>query len=207
MISAETIAFTGVAAGLVAAPGVDFAAVARNAIADRRAGVCTGLGIAAGTLVHTCVAVAGVAAILAAHRSLFDALRIAGGVFLVYLGVRSLAALWRGRHDPARETVPGVRSPAAAFRQGFLVNLSNPKAPVLFLSLLPQFIPPGANPLTRSLLLSLIVVACALAWFPVIALAVHSAGALLGGQRVQRALTLATALLLTGLGLRMALLL
>ena len=54
---------------------------------------------------------AGVAAILAAHRSLFDALQIAGGVFLVYLGVRSLVALWRGRHDPARETVPAACDP------------------------------------------------------------------------------------------------
>ncbi len=205
MIPAETIAFTGVAAGLVAAPGVDFAAVARNAIADRRAGVCTGLGVAAGAVVHTGIAVAGVAAVLAAHRSLFAALQVAGGVFLLYLGVRSMVELWRGRHDTERAVAPGVRSPAAAFRQGFWVNLSNPKAPVLFLSLLPQFIPSGADPLTQSLVLSLIVVACALVWFPAIALAVHSAGALLGGRRVQRVLSLATALLLTVLGLRMAL--
>lgn len=203
MTGSATLAFTGVAAGLVVAPGVDFAAVARNAVADRRAGVCTGLGIATGALVHTAVAVAGVATILAAHPPLFNALRIAGGVYLVYLGVRSLAAL---RHGPvSRPDDTPVISPAGAYRQGFVVNTSNPKAPVLFLSLLPQFIPPGANPLTTSLLLSLIVVGCALVWFPVVAVAIHSIGALLGGHRVQWFLTLGTALLLTGLGVRMVL--
>jgi threonine/homoserine/homoserine lactone efflux protein len=207
VIPPETLAFTGVAAGLIAAPGVDFAAVARNAIADRWAGVCTGLGVATGALVHTTAAVAGVATILLTHRSLFEALRIAGGVYLLYLGVRSLVALWRARGEdgPDRGTGAAARSPAAAFRQGFLVNVSNPKAPVLFLSLLPQFIPPGADPLTRSLVLSLIVVACALLWFPSVALVIHSIGALLGGGRVQRVLTLTTSLLLLGLGLRMLL--
>lgn len=203
MISPETLAFTGVAAGLIVAPGVDFAAVARNAVADRWAGVCTGLGVATGSLVHTTAAVAGVATILITHRSLFTALQIAGGVYLVYLGARSLVTVWRDRR-PAGEPC-AARSPAMAFRQGFVVNVSNPKAPVLFLSLLPQFIPPGADPLTGSLVLSLIVVACALVWFPFVALVVHSIGALLGGDRVRRALTLATSLLLLVLGLRMLL--
>jgi threonine/homoserine/homoserine lactone efflux protein len=197
VIAGETLAFTGVAAGLVAAPGVDFAAVARTAIADRRAGVLTGLGVATGALVHTAAAVTGVAVLLAAHRGLFAALQVAGGVYLIYLGVRSLA------HARAA-TASGARAPAAPFRQGFLVNVSNPKAPVLFLSLLPQFIPPGADPLTTSLTLSLIVVGCALVWFPAVALAVHSLGALLGGPGVRRVLTAVTGLLMIGLGLRMA---
>ena len=230
MIPSQTLAFTGVAAGLIVAPGVDFAAVARNAILDRWAGVCTGLGVAAGSLVHTTAAVAGVATVLVAHRSLFAALQVAGGVYLLYLGARSLIALWRergadpapgeaadaaadsagtgnsaGTGDSAGTAGTAARSPLRAFRQGFTVNVTNPKAPVLFLSLLPQFVPPGADPLTGSLVLSLIVVACALVWFPVVALVVHSAAALLGGVRVRRALALATSLLLIALGLRMLL--
>jgi threonine/homoserine/homoserine lactone efflux protein len=202
VIPSQTLAFTGVAAGLIVAPGVDFAAVARNAIVDRWAGVCTGLGVAAGSLVHTTAAVAGVATVLVAHRSLFAALQVAGGVYLLYLGVRSLIALRRERGTTRAETA-AARGPLRAFRQGFTVNVTNPKAPVLFLSLLPQFVPPGADPLTGSLVLSLIVVACALLWFPLIALVVHSIGALLGGVRVRRALAVTTSLLLIALGLRM----
>jgi threonine/homoserine/homoserine lactone efflux protein len=195
----SAVAFTAVAAGLIVAPGADFAAVAGNAITDRRAGVCAGLGVATGCLVHTALAVAGVAAILAADRRLFLALRVVGGLYLIYLGLRSLRESRRAAQEPP------ARSPRAAFRQGFLVNVSNPKAPVLFLSLLPQFIPEGADPLSWSLLLSLIVVGCALLWFPTVALAVHSVGALLGGRRARRLLTLVTALLLLGLGVRMVL--
>lgn len=202
MIAREALAFTAVAAGLIVAPGVDFAAVARNALADRRSGVCTGLGVAAGSLVHTTAAVVGVAAVLIAHPSLFSALRVAGAVYLLYLGVRSLVGLWRAEPSPVRAAAV-VGTPGRAFRQGFTVNVTNPKAPVLFLSLLPQFVPPGADPLTWSLLLSLIVVACALVWFPTAAVLVHWAGSLLGGTRVRRALTLATSLLLLALGLRM----
>lgn len=54
---------------------------------------------------------------------------------------------------------------------------------MLFLSLLPQFVPAGAAPLTWSLLLSLIVVGCALLWFPLIAVVVHSAGTRFGESR------------------------
>lgn len=61
MIPGEILAFTGVAAGPIMAPGVDFAAVAGNAISDRWAGVCTGLGVTAGCLTHTTAEVAGVA--------------------------------------------------------------------------------------------------------------------------------------------------
>jgi threonine/homoserine/homoserine lactone efflux protein len=205
MIPPETLAFTGVAAGLIVAPGVDFAAVARNALADRWAGVCTGLGVAAGSLVHTTAAVAGVAALLVAHRSLFTVLRVAGGSYLLYLGVRSLVTLRRASPAGQVAAVAEAVAPVRAFRQGFTVNVTNPKAPVLFLSLLPQFIPAGADPLTASLVLSLIVVGCALLWFPAVAVLVHSAGALLGGGRVRRVLAFATSLLLLALGVRMLL--
>lgn len=94
----------------------------------------------------------------------------------------------------------------AAFRQGFLANVSNPKAPLLFLSLLPQFIPPGSDPVTMSLVLSLIAVAWALLWFPALALVVHSAGAVLRDGRLRRPLAFAISVLMVGLGLRTLLL-
>ncbi|HEX4818105.1 MAG TPA: LysE family translocator [Nonomuraea sp.] len=206
MIPGEILAFTGVAAGLIMAPGVDFAAVAGNAITDRWAGVFTGLGVAAGCLTHTTAAVAGVATILAARPSLLTVLQVAGGVYLLYVGVRALVGLLRSRDQPARQAVPAARTPAAAFRQGFLVNVSNPKAPLLFLTLLPQFIPAGSEPVTTSLVLSLIVVIWALLWFPTVALVVHAAGAVLGGGRLRRPLTFAMSVLMVGLGLRMLLL-
>ncbi|WP_028476988.1 LysE family translocator [Nocardia sp. CNY236] len=203
----ETIAFTGVAAGLVAAPGVDFAAVVRNAAFSRRDGVYTGIGVVTGLLVHTMAAVVGVAAVLAAHDSLFVALQVAGGAYLVYLAVKAFGDLARSRQESAAGTTAGLGLPAAgalaSYRQGFLVNVLNPKAPVLFLSLLPQFIPAGVDPVRQSALLSGIVIACAAVWFPNLAVVAYTISSKLGAARVQRVLGLATAVLFLALGIRM----
>ena len=85
-MDAQLVAFTGVAAGMVAMPGADFAVVVRNALVSRRAGVACAIGVAGGLLVHTALAVAGVAAVLAAVPTLFRALQAAGGAYVLYLG-------------------------------------------------------------------------------------------------------------------------
>ncbi|MEJ8652116.1 LysE family translocator [Streptomyces sp. MS1.AVA.3] len=208
----QLIAFTGVAAGMVAMPGADFAVVVRNALDSRRAGVATAVGVAGGLLVHTALAVAGLAAVLVAVPTLFGAVQLLGGGYLLYLGVRALAAAFRRPAattdrpaDPAAAPADGPR-PAAllgttqSLRQGFLTNALNPKAPVLFLSLLPQFVPAGQPALPRTLLLATMVVAMALVWFPAVALLVDRLGSWLRRPRVARALEATTGALLTALG-------
>lgn len=226
------ITFTTVAAGMVTMPGADFAVVVRNALDSRRAGVATALGVAGGLLVHTALAVAGLAAVLVALPALFGTVQLLGGAYLLYLGVRALIAVRRrpvavtaagpgGRDETpgGEKAAPGAAHAAAAdpaagptagpaaplrtvlgLRQGFLTNALNPKAPVLFLSLLPQFVPAGEPPLPRTLLLATIVVALALVWFPAVALLVDRLGGWLRRPRVARALEATTGALLTALG-------
>ncbi|MFI7102184.1 LysE family translocator [Streptomyces sp. NPDC050161] len=209
------ITFTGVAAGMVAMPGADFAVVVRNALGSRRAGVACAVGVAGGLLVHTALAVAGLAAVLVAVPVLFGAVQVLGGAYLLYLGGRALLAVVRGPADAAptadEDVVARTGDEAAAqqeartgvgqsLRQGFLTNALNPKAPVLFLSLLPQFVPEGQPALPRTLLLAMIVVAMALVWFPAVALLVDRLGNWLRRPRVTRALEATTGALLTTLG-------
>ncbi|WP_329143176.1 LysE family transporter [Streptomyces sp. NBC_01456] len=209
----QLMAFTGVAAGMVTMPGADFAVVVRNALDSRRAGVATAVGVAGGLLVHTAVAVAGLAAVLVAVPALFGAVQLLGGGYLLYLGARALTAALRrpaATTDPTAapaEGAPGDDSHPAAplgtarsLRQGFLANALNPKAPVLFLSLLPQFVPAGQPALPRTLLLATLVVAMALVWFPAVALLVDRLGTWLRRPRVARALEATTGALLTALG-------
>lgn len=230
----QLIAFTGVAAGMVAMPGADFAVVVRNALDSRRAGVAAAVGVAGGLLVHTALAVAGLAAVLVAVPALFGAVQLLGGCYLLYLGARALTTAFRrpaattdgttrttrtdgsprmdrtDRTDSAPRTAAGTRpdsrSPATllgtaqSLRQGFLTNALNPKAPVLFLSLLPQFVPAGAPALPRTLLLATMVVAMALVWFPAVALLVDRLGVWLRRPMVARALEATTGALLTALG-------
>ncbi len=107
---------------------------------------------------------------------------------------------------PAAEPAPAAEAQSAGerwrsgFTQGFLTNVLNPKAPVLFLALLPQFVPDGQPVLPRTALLAGLVVLLALLWFPAVALLVDRLGGLLRRPRVVRVLDGLTGLLLTGLG-------
>jgi threonine/homoserine/homoserine lactone efflux protein len=192
----QIVAFTGVAAGMVAMPGADFTVVVRNALVSRRAGLACALGVAGGLLLHTALAVAGVAAVLTAVPALFRALQLLGGGYVVYLGVRTLLELREARTESVVEGDAGARP----LRQGFVTNALNPKAPITFLSLLPQFVPAGSSALPRTLSLALIVVVLALVWFPVVALLVDRLGRWLRRPRAARAVGAVTGSALTALG-------
>ncbi|MFE6701349.1 LysE family translocator [Streptomyces sp. NPDC057718] len=218
-MDAQLIAFTGVAAGMVALPGADFTVVVRNALASRTAGLASAVGVAGGLLVHTALAVAGLAAVLVTMPVLFRTVQLLGGAYVLYLGLSALNAIRRRPApdssgepsgtpgDPPSgtpESAPGRPVPGdfgRALRQGFLTNALNPKAPVLFLSLLPQFVPHGQPPLPRTLLLAALVVVLALIWFPAVALLVDRLGRWLRRPRTARAIEGGSGVALTGLGL------
>ncbi|MEV1021949.1 LysE family translocator [Streptomyces sp. NPDC050264] len=192
-MDAQLVAFTGVAAGMVALPGADFTVVVRNSMISRRAGVACALGVAGGLLVHTALAVAGLAAVLTAVPALFGALRLAGGAYVLYLGARTLQSALRPLAERADDGAGPERGPAGgALRQGFLTNTLNPKAPITFLSVLPQFVPAGSPALPRTAVLSAIVVALALLWFPAVALLVDRLGRWLRRPRTARAVEAVT---------------
>ncbi|MEV5580364.1 LysE family translocator [Streptomyces parvus] len=209
-MDAQLIAFTGVAAGMVALPGADFTVVVRNALASRTAGLASAVGVAGGLLVHTALAVAGLAAVLVTMPVLFRTVQLLGGAYVLYLGLSALYAMRRRARDgsgppsgaPEGEPErPAPREFGRALRQGFLTNALNPKAPVLFLSLLPQFVPDGQPPLPRTLLLAALVVVLALIWFPAVALLVDRLGRWLRRPRTARAIEGGSGVALTGLGL------
>ncbi|WP_408992290.1 LysE family translocator [Streptomyces sp. 1268] len=209
-MDAQLIAFTGVAAGMVALPGADFTVVVRNALASRTAGLASAVGVAGGLLVHTALAVAGLAAVLVTMPVLFRTVQLLGGAYVLYLGLSALYAMRRraqggsGPPSGAPEGEPERPAPrefGRALRQGFLTNALNPKAPVLFLSLLPQFVPDGHPPLPRTLLLAALVVVLALIWFPAVALLVDRLGRWLRRPRTARAIEGGSGVVLTGLGL------
>ncbi|MFF0289917.1 LysE family translocator [Streptomyces sp. NPDC005262] len=208
-MDAQLIAFVGVAAGMVALPGADFTVVVRNALASRAAGVATALGVAGGLLVHTALAVAGLAAVLVTVPALFRTVQFLGGAYVLHLGISALHAARRrttdGGSDPGpdagRVGGPSVTGYGRALRQGFLTNALNPKAPVLFLSLLPQFVPDGQPPVSRTLLLATVVVLLALIWFPAVALLVDRLGRWLRRPRAARAIEGGSGAALTALGL------
>ncbi|GAA3029326.1 LysE family translocator [Streptomyces glomeratus] len=206
----QLIAFTGVAAGMVAMPGADFAVVVRNALISRRAGVACALGIAGGLLIHTTLAVAGVATVLVTVPALFRGLQLLGGAYVLYLGARTLRGLRRAKAPAVVEAAghgdrPGAQDAGRPLRQGFVTNALNPKASLTFLSLLPQFVPAGSPAMPRTLVLALIVLAVSVVWFPTVALLVDRLGRWLRRPGTARALEAITGGALTGLGLLLVL--
>jgi threonine efflux protein len=126
-----------------ASPGPDFAFVTRQSLVHgRRAGLLASLGIALGLAIHIVYSAAGLAAVIAHSAHWMTAIKLLGGAYLLYLGVRGLGA--RRDAGPGPEGDVGVggvaeaRIAASALRQvagGFLCNALNPKAPIYFLAL------------------------------------------------------------------------
>jgi threonine/homoserine/homoserine lactone efflux protein len=127
---------------LVLAPGPNQALIiARSLHGGRRAGLTASLGINASIFVHTLAAAAGLSALLAASAIGFTVIKVAGALYLVYLGVRLLT----GHDDMSAAGIDGVQSrPAVRGRQAFLramtTGVLNPKVAIFFLAFLPQFV-------------------------------------------------------------------
>jgi threonine/homoserine/homoserine lactone efflux protein len=184
------------------------AIVARSALSGgRRDAFATTLGIAAGCFVWALASALGVAAVLAASEAAYDALRLAGAGYLVWLGVQSLLAARRG--DYTRAGARGRPGPAgerrgSPFRQGLLTNLFNPKIALFYSTFLPQFIGPGDPALPISLGLACVHIALGIVWLAAYAWALDRAASAFRGSRVRRALDTLTGAVLVALGLRLA---
>lgn len=124
-------------------PGPDTAYILGRSIAQgREAGIASALGISVGSIFHTFAAALGLSAILATSAIAFGVIKLIGGVYLIFLGIKMILER-RGKlslpSNFRRRTV------AAAFRQGILTNILNPKVALFFLAFLPQFIQPDSN--------------------------------------------------------------
>jgi len=199
---AELAAFLAVALVVICTPGPDTALTVRNSLlGNRRAGIFTALGVSTGQLVWTLAASVGIAALLVASEPAFQALRLAGAAYLIWLGVQTLWGVVR-RRSPERDS--GRRralSPRQAWRQGVLSNLGNPKSAAFFTSLLPQF---GDGSFLALLALGLLYSALTLGWLAGYAAVVARAGEVLRRERIRRALDAVTGAVLVAFGIRLA---
>jgi threonine/homoserine/homoserine lactone efflux protein len=205
---AELAAFLGVSAVVIMTPGQDTALTIRNTLlGGRRAGVFTAVGVISGQLTWALATSAGLSALLLASESAFLALKLAGAVYLVYLGGRALVAAVRSRDSHAGAVDAGDCTTrlrrAVAYRQGVISNLGNPKVAVFFTSLLPQFVGDDAS-FVALFSLGVVFAAMTLVWLSAYASLVAKAGDLLRRPNVRRAVEGLMGSVLVGLGVRLA---
>lgn len=161
-----------VAAGILLnlTPGQDTLYILGSSIANgRRIGIACALGISAGCVVHTLAAALGLSAILASSATAFTVVKLAGAAYLIYLGIRAITARAHVL-SPTKGVASG--SVIAAFRQGVITNVLNPKVALFFLALLPQFIDHDSpTKVAAFIALGLTFIATGTAWCLVLALA------------------------------------
>jgi RhtB (resistance to homoserine/threonine) family protein len=205
-VGAHVLVFIGVAAIVIVVPGPDTAVVTKNVLVHgRRAAFGTSLGVSAGLSVWTLAAAIGVASVVRASAVAFTVLKLAGALYLVWLGLQALRA--------AGHTESGARLPTAhrsamgalgGFRQGLLSDLANPKIGIFFTSLLPQFVDPGQSVLLPFLVLGAVFVLMTLVWLSAYSVIAARAAQTLQRPRVKAAMDRVTGSVLIALGVRLA---
>ncbi|WP_295808027.1 LysE family translocator [uncultured Nitratireductor sp.] len=171
---ATLLTYMLVVLGLFLIPGpAVLMTLARAASGGRRIGIATGLGIAAGDLVHTIMATVGLSAILMTSALAFTVVKYAGVAYLVYLGISAFL------EKTDRFDLPSVRPITAprAFRQALVAEVLNPKTALFFLAFLPQFIQPGSPAILQLATLGIVFVAMSAAYTSLIAFGAGSVGA------------------------------
>ena len=197
----EWIAVITITLLAVISPGPDFAMVTRNSLLlSRRAGVGTALGIALGVLVHVTYTLVGVGLLIQQSTVLFQALKLVGAAYLIYLGVKMLRTQ---ASTPQADHAAAALSDAAALRTGFLTNVLNPKTTVFIVSLFMQVVQPD-TPLAVQIGYGAFIALAHAAWFSLVALC-FSAGAVRARLlAVRHWIDRAFGGLLVGLGLLLA---
>jgi threonine/homoserine/homoserine lactone efflux protein len=175
------VVFVLAALALLVVPGpAVLYVVARSIQHGRRAGLASVLGIHVGTLVHIGAATVGLSALIVSSAVAFTAVKIAGAVYLVGLGLWTLF----GRGAESEIALGGERNLRRAFAQGIVVNVLNPKTALFFLAFLPQFVDPNAaHPALQIAFLGVLFALLGLVTDSIWALAAGTAGGMLRRSR------------------------
>ena len=177
-------------------PGPDFVAVVRSSMTrGTRAGLLTTLGVSMGLCLYATLSLLGLSAILAEYQWLTWTVRVLGGSYLIFLGIRLLRA------RPQAIELDQATRPAGkrAILFGFLVTLTNPKAIVLFASVFATAVT-ASTPLWLMGLMIGLVTASSLIWYSCVSLFMSSGPVIRRFQRARHWIERAAGVCFIGLG-------
>jgi threonine/homoserine/homoserine lactone efflux protein len=205
---------------IVLLPGPDTLVVVRGLVrGGRSGGASTAAGVLCGLVVWVTATSLGLSALLQASRIGYDALKVAGACYLIWIGVRSLLSVRRPADGTAGDEVAatvgaegdGPMAPASprlggsGFAAGFLTDILNPKVGVFFVSFLPGFVPAGDHAVGWTMLGfgALFTILTAAYFLGMIAMS-GTIATWMASPRIRRRLDAMTGLVLVGFGVRLA---
>ena len=161
--------FFAASIALALAPGPDnIFVLTQSALHGRTAGILVTLGLCTGVLVHTAAVALGVAAVFKTSALAFNALKIIGAAYLLYLAWKAFTAGASDLTADGRER----NSAGRLYARGVVMNVTNPKVAIFFLAFLPQFVDPERGSITVQIfqlgvlfIASAILIFGAVAWF------------------------------------------
>ena len=186
----------------VISPGPSFIFVARNAVARSRLhGLVTALGTGAGAAIFSIMAMLGLQKVLTAVPELFIGLKVAGGLYLLWLGYK----IFRGSAQPmdfSANGMAGNRSLLKTFRDGLYTQLSNPKTALVFASIFTALLPTQI-PTAFYYIVPMMSFLIDVSWYSLVALVLSADRPRRVYLRLKRRIDIATATVLGTLGLRL----
>lgn len=202
-MSSLFLGFIAISLLLAVTPGPDMALVTKNALAHGPRGVLlTTCGIAIALVLWVSATAFGVAAVLKASTTLFYALKVVGGAYLAYLGIRA----WLASREKPADLLEGTKAAPAGsiLRQGLISAGTNPKLGVFFVTFLPQFVEPHQPLLPQLLVLGSVFALIGWIWMVVYGLLVARIREVITAPRVRQWMDRITGTVLIGLGVRLA---
>ncbi|HKR45025.1 MAG TPA: LysE family transporter [Paraburkholderia sp.] len=154
------LALSGVLLLSVASPGPNFVIVTSTAVASRRAGLATGLGLAAASGTWAWIAIAGLSLIVTHVAWIGTGLRIAGAAYLIWLGAKMLLTA----RQPLQVAAQAGASGWAAAKKGYVVSMTNPKAIAFYGSIFALMVP-AAAPRWLEVAVVVIAILISCAWY------------------------------------------
>jgi RhtB (resistance to homoserine/threonine) family protein len=192
---------------LTLTPGVDTMLIIRNtARGGWRDGAVSSFGICSGLFVHAVISAVGISVILLQAAWAFSALKLAGVLYLIWLGYCSWRKVFK------QESLEVINEKMAledfrirrSLREGFLSNVLNPKAAIFYMAFLPQFINPHQSALMQSLFLAGLHFIIAMLWQCLLALMVKQLKSWLQQPKVSQWFDGVTGTVMIVIGLRVA---
>lgn len=187
-------------------PGTDtFYVLTRCVAQGRQAGFISVAGILTGCVVHVLCAAFGLSVILSTSLLAFNLIKWAGALYLVYLGIKTLASDSRAFENTKNTRAHG-QDLLAVYRQGIFTNVLNPKVALFFLSFLPQFIHTDqASGPVPFLILGATFLATSTTWFLILAtVAGKMTKTLRENQRIEKILHKISGMVFIAFGLKLA---